>query len=141
MVGLERIPRASAVKDGEHLSPLRALLVGLAQVFALIPGVSRSGSTIIAGRLAGLKDDQAAEYSFLASLPIMFGVTLKTFLGDKGYLVSHLSIVLVSNLFAFIFGMLAIGFLMKYLSHHDLKVFGWYRVVVAVVFLGFLLLQ
>src|SRR5690606_3470356 len=74
MTQLERLPKASRVDDGENLSALRALSIGLVQVFALIPGVSRSGSTIIAGRLTGLPTDKAAEYSFLASIPIMSGV-------------------------------------------------------------------
>jgi undecaprenyl-diphosphatase len=77
MIVLEKLPRASAVKDGAQLGPKRALGIGIMQTFALIPGVSRSGSTIIAGRLLGLNAAAAAEYSFLVSLPIMFGVIVK----------------------------------------------------------------
>lgn len=141
MVILERLPKASAVKDGEKLPPERALFIGLAQVLALIPGVSRSGSTIIAGRLAGLSPASAAEYSFLASLPIMFGVTLKTLVGDQEYLYENLGLLVAGNVAAFIAGLLAVGFLMKYLANHGLAVFGWYRIGLATVLGIVLLLQ
>jgi undecaprenyl-diphosphatase len=139
MIVLEKLPHASAIKDGEKLSSVRALAIGFAQMIALIPGVSRSGATIIAGRLSGLKPAQAAEYSFLASLPIMLGVTLKTFFGDQDYLMANLGTLAISNAAAFISGLFAVGFLMRYLSNHSLAIFGWYRVGLAVV-LGMILL-
>ncbi len=141
MVILEKLPKASMVKDGESLSPLRATIIGLAQVFALIPGISRSGSTIIAGRLSGLSPKEAAEYSFLASLPIMFGVTLKTFLTDTDYLIMNVVPLLVGNLAAFVAGMLAISFLLKYLASHGLAIFGWYRIVLAAIVTVVILVQ
>ena len=141
MVVLEKLPKASLVEDGEKLSPWRALAIGLAQMVALIPGVSRSGSTIIAGRLAGLRPAAAAEYSFLASLPIMLGVTVKTFFGDTDYLVAHLGTLAIGNLAAFISGLIAVGFLMRYLSKHSLAIFGWYRIGLAVVLAIVLLVQ
>lgn len=141
MVVLEKLPHASDVKNGEELSPLRALAIGGAQMIALIPGVSRSGSTIIAGRLAGLKPAEAAEYSFLASLPVMMGVTLKVFVGDHEYLMANLGTLIVSNAFAFISGLVAVGFLMNYLGKHSLAVFGWYRIGLAVVLATILLVQ
>jgi len=139
MVLVEKLPHAAPVKDGEHLTGWRALIIGLAQTFALIPGVSRSGATILSARFMGLKPAEAAEYSFLASIPIMLGVTAKTFLSDHAYLSQHLGSLMVSNLIAFISGMIAIGFLMRYLQKHSLAVFGWYRIGLAVV-LGVVLL-
>lgn len=135
MVLLERLPKASPVGSLSELSAGRALAIGGAQVFALIPGVSRSGSTIIAGRLGGLSSEKAAEYSFLASIPIISAVVLKLFVGhdDRAYFTAHMSTLIISNLAAFVFGMLAIGFLLRYLARHDLKVFGWYRIIIAVV--------
>lgn len=143
MVVLERLPKASPRKDGEALGASRAFMIGLAQMFALIPGVSRSGSTIIAGRLAGLSSEAAAEYSFLASLPIMCAVTLKMFVksSDREYFMSHIPMLAISNIVAFIAGMLAIGFLMRYLSQHGLALFGWYRIGLAVVVGLVLLIQ
>ena len=141
MVVLEKLPKLSPVEDGEKLPWWRALIIGFAQVLALIPGTSRSGSTIIAGRLMGLKPAEAAEYSFLASLPIMAGVTLKVLVSDTDYLVAHARTLFVSNLAAFISGLIAVGFLMRYLSKHSLAVFGWYRIGLAIVLATILLVQ
>jgi len=143
MVILEHLPKASPVKEGSELSWQRAFLIGLAQMCALIPGVSRSGSTIITGRLAGLSNKDAADYSFLASLPIMFAVTAKLFVKpeDRAYMLEHLPVLLVSNMVAFISGIIAIGFLLRYLSSHDLKLFGWYRIALAGIVLVVILLQ
>ena len=141
MVILEKLPKLPKVENGEKLPWWRALIIGGAQVLALIPGTSRSGSTIIAGRLMGLSSAEAAEYSFLASLPIMFGVTLKVLLTDTDYLVTHAGTLFVSNLAAFISGLIAVGFLMKFLSKHSLAVFGWYRMGLAVVLATILLVQ
>ncbi len=141
MVVLEKLPKLSPVKDGEKLSWQRALVIGAAQVLALIPGTSRSGSTIIAGRLMGLSAAEAAEYSFLASLPIMFGVTIKVLVTDTDYLMGNLDILLISNLAAFLSGLWAVGFLLRYLSKHSLAVFGWYRIGLALVLATILLVQ
>lgn len=141
MVILEKLPKLSPMKDGEKLPWWRALIIGLAQVVALIPGTSRSGSTIIAGRFMGLSPAAAAEYSFLASLPIMVGVTLKVFLTDYDYLLSHAGTLLVSNLAAFVSGLFAVGFLMRFLAKHSLAVFGWYRIGLAIVLATILLIQ
>jgi undecaprenyl-diphosphatase len=133
MVIADKLPHASEVVDGEKLTVKRALFIGVLQVFSLIPGVSRSGSTILAGRFMGLKPAEAAEYSFLVSIPIMLGVMLKVFLTDHAYLTANLGTLFVSNLVAFISGLIAVGFLIRYLSHHSLAIFGWYRLGLALV--------
>lgn len=141
MIVLEKLPRLSNIDTGETLTPNRALLVGIAQMIALIPGVSRSGSTIIMGRLVGLSAKNAAEYSFLASLPIMAGVTLKVVLDNSAYLVANAGPLIIGNLAAFISGLIAVKFLIGYLSRHGLAVFGWYRVALAAVLSVVLLVQ
>lgn len=143
MVVLEKLPKLSSLKLPEQLSSSRALTIGVAQMLALIPGVSRSGSTIVTGRLMGLSARQAAEYSFLASLPIMAGVTLKLFTSssDMAYLTDNVSLVVVSNIAAFASGLVAVGFLMRYLSRHSLVAFGWYRIGLAAVMTVILLVQ
>lgn len=135
MVMLERLPKAAAVDSGEQLPKRRALAIGLVQILALIPGVSRSGSTIIAGRLGGLNAREAAEYSFLASLPIMLGVTAKVFTDadSLAYLADNLPALIIGNIAAFAAGLAAVGFLMRYLKRHSLAVFGWYRLGLAAV--------
>ena len=141
MVVLEKIPKLSPMENGEKLPWWRAFIIGGAQVLALIPGTSRSGSTIIAGRLMGLSPAEAAEYSFLASLPIMFGVTIKVLLTDTDYLIANAGTLAISNFAAFISGLFAVGFLMRYLSKHSLAVFGWYRIGLAAVLAIILLVQ
>jgi len=143
MVRLEKLPRMSDVADGESMPPKRALWIGLAQVAALVPGTSRSGSTIIAGRLVGLSPAQAAEYSFLLSIPIMFGVIAKLLVksSDRAYLAQNLTPIVVSNVVALVSGLIAVGYLMKYLKNHDLSVFGWYRIGLAILVMGVLLIQ
>jgi len=141
MVVLEKIPRSKPVEDGSKLTKPKAFAIGLAQSLALIPGVSRSGATIIAGRLSGLSPSSSAEYSFLAAIPIMLGVTAKVLIGNQSYLADNLSMVIIGNITAFIAGILAIGFLMKYLSSHSLAVFGWYRLGLASVLAVVILLQ
>lgn len=143
MVILEKLPKASPLQKSEDLNPKRSLWIGLWQVLSLIPGVSRSGSTIIAGRLAGLNAATAAEYSFLVSLPIMFGVVLKLLLkeSDRTYLFDNLAMLALSNFVAFISGLVAVGFLMRYLSRHGLSVFGWYRIGLAAILTVILLIK
>lgn len=135
MVLSDRLPKKSATNSGSDLSPYRAFTIGVAQMFALIPGVSRSGSTILAGRAMGLNARAAAEYSFLVSIPIMLGLILLLFVKstDRHYILQHLDIVVASNVAAFITGMIAIKFMLDYLSKHGLKLFGWYRIGVAAV--------
>jgi undecaprenyl-diphosphatase len=141
MVVLEKLPKLSPVQDGEKLPWWRAHIIGAAQVIALIPGTSRSGSTIIAGRFMGLSAAEAAEYSFLASLPIMVGVTFKVLVSDTDYLLEHAGTLFVSNLAAFVSGLIAVSFLMKFLARHSLAIFGWYRIVLASVLAVILLVQ
>ena len=143
MIIVDKLPKKSAKTSGTELSPRRALVIGLAQAFALIPGVSRSGSTIIASRVMGLSSKAAAEYSFMVSIPIMLGLLTKLLLkeSDRYYLITHLDLVIIGNIAAFLSSIVAIKFLLSYLSNHGLAVFGWYRVAVASVVIFALLLQ
>lgn len=143
MVILEKLPKLSPVKEEAELPKARALTIGLAQAVALIPGTSRSGSTIIAGRFMGLNAAKAAEFSFLASIPIMLGVLLKVSIdaGDRAYFVDNAAAIIIGNFFALISGLLAVGFLMRYLQNHGLAVFGWYRIVLALIIAVILLVR
>jgi len=144
MILVEKLPRMSRLKDENGLSKPRALLIGLAQVFALIPGVSRSGATILTGRTMGLNSKSAAEYSFLASIPLMCGVVLKTFLSssDRMYFVDNFWMLALSNVVALVAGVVALRFLLKFLKRQGaLQMFGWYRVVLACLVLIVVLIQ
>lgn len=143
LIVLETLPKRTPVGDSTELTPKRALLIGLAQVVALIPGTSRSGSTIIAGRLMGLSAAKAAEFSFLVSIPIMLGVITKLVVkaDDRAYFVANMDALIWGNLAALVSGLLAVGFLMRFLEKHPLAIFGWYRIGLAVVLLAVLLVQ
>lgn len=134
MIVLDKLPRASKVAKEDDLSPKRAGLIGLAQVMALVPGTSRSASTIVAGRLAGLSYEQAAEYSFLVSIPVMFGVVLLGLVGSDGrqFIHDNFAAWAVSNIAAFVCGLMAVGFMLRFLAKGNLKGFGIYRIVLAV---------
>ena len=143
MIFIDKLPHLSKLKDENQLPHGRALLIGLAQTFALIPGVSRSGSTIVAGRLVGLDSKASAEYSFLASIPIMAGVCLKTFISSssRAYFAANLGPLLLSNFVAFVAGLFAISFMMKYLKKpHSLQTFGYYRVILGGIVLMLVLI-
>ena len=144
MIFVEKLPKLSKVSDEEKLPHGRALSIGLIQTLALIPGVSRSGSTILAGRVMGMNSKSAANYSFMASIPIMIGVCLKSLVSSssRAYISENFGMLLLSNLVAFIFGMLALKFVMKFLEQKNaLSAFGYYRVILASVILIVLLVQ
>jgi undecaprenyl-diphosphatase len=115
----------------KELSFGQAIKIGMAQVFALIPGVSRSGITIIAGLGENLKREEAARFSFLLSLPAVFGAGVK-----KVYDLSHIGLpsaeilaFLVGFLISLVIGYFSLRYLLKYLTNHSLDVFAWYRIV------------
>ena len=134
MIFVNKLPHLSKLKDENELTPGRALAIGLAQTFALIPGVSRSGSTIITGRVMGLDSKSAAKYSFLASLPIMIAVCGKSLLSSssRAYITSNLGMLLLSNLVAFVSGLIALQIVMRYFKKEkSIPSFGVYRVILS----------
>lgn len=143
MVATDYLPRRSNQESGTELSPRRALFIGVAQSFALIPGVSRSGSTIVASRLMGLTPKAAAEYSFMVSIPIMLGLIAKLLIkpADREYLVANMDVLIIANVAALVAALAAIHFLLTYLGRHGLRAFGYYRIILAAVVLIILLVQ
>jgi undecaprenyl-diphosphatase len=117
----------------------RALSIGLAQCLALVPGVSRSGITITAGLLAGLKGEAATRFSFLLSAPIIFGATLKVMIEPENVaqLTAEPWLYAAGILGAFVSGYWAIRFMIRYLAKHGLKLFAYYRIALGVLILVF----
>lgn len=123
----------------------QALQIGAFQLLALIPGTSRSGSTIIGGLLIGLDRSIAAEFTFFLAIPVMAGASLLKlvkYIVKVGLVVSGLevSILVVATITAFIVSVLIIKFLMSYIRKHDFKVFGYYRIVLGILVLLYFLL-
>lgn len=124
--------------SGKPLTVVSGITIGLYQCLALIPGVSRSGTTISGGLFQGLSREDATRFSFLLSFPIIFGSGLKQFIGLAGTGSALSFSLLVSFLVAFITGYFAIRFLISYLKNHSLNIFIWYRVILAVLILIFI---
>ncbi len=115
-----------------------ALLIGVFQVLALIPGTSRSGATIIGGILLGASRKVAAEYTFFLAIPVMFGASLLKILKFGFDFTSwELTILGVGTVVSFIVSIWAIKFLMGYIKKHDFKAFGWYRIVLGIIVMLF----
>lgn len=127
------------VTDLDDLTYKQALIIGVFQlVAAVFPGTSRSGATILGGLMIGVSRTVAAEFTFFLAIPVMFGASLLklvkfglTFTGAETVLLANGMIV------AFLVSMAAIKFLMGYIKKHDFKVFGWYRIVLGVIVLGY----
>lgn len=136
---VERI--AKQRKTVEQTTWFDALVVGFAQALALIPGVSRSGSTIVAGMVLGLKREAAARFAFLMSIPII------TIAGGKKLLEiasdptsgNRMDVTMVGLIVSGVVGYLTIKFLLKFLAHHSLDVFAYYRFVLGAALIAILL--
>ncbi|HIZ22570.1 MAG TPA: undecaprenyl-diphosphate phosphatase [Candidatus Blautia faecigallinarum] len=131
----KRTPSCTSLKD---LSFKTAFLIGIFQVLSVIPGTSRSGSTIIGGILVGASRTVAAEFTFFLAIPVMFGASLLKLL-KFGFVFTagELTILAVGCLVAFVVSILAIKFLMSYIKKHDFKAFGVYRIILGVLVLGY----
>lgn len=118
-----------------------ALFIGCAQVGALIPGFSRSGTTIAAARVFKFNREDSAKFSFYLSAPVVCGaVVLSLFKsGTIDLIMANLSTFVIGLLVAFIAGLVCIEFLLKYIKKHDFQVFMWYRIVLAFIVLSLVL--
>jgi len=114
-----------------------ALKIGCAQAFALIPGTSRSGATIIGGMIFGLSRTAATEFSFFLAIPTLFAATGYEFVKNRHLLASgDLSMVGVGFVAAFVSAFFVVRALLRYVAHHDFVPFAWYRIAFGVVILG-----
>lgn len=122
-----------------------AFVIGLFQCIAMIPGVSRSMATIVGGMSRKLSRKDAAEFSFFLAVPTMAAATgykvLKLFMADNGseILMDNITTLIIGNVVAFIVAMLAIKFFIGYVTKYGFKLFGWYRIVIGLAILAFLL--
>lgn len=124
----------------------QSLGVGAFQLLSLIPGTSRSGSTIIGGLILGLERNVAAEFTFFLAIPVMAGASLLKlvkYILKVGFVFStnELIILGIGCLVAFIISILVIKFLMSYIKKHDFKPFGWYRIVLGIIVLLYFIIR
>lgn len=131
--------RNPRIRSLEQLDYKTALIIGLFQVLSLVPGTSRSGSTIIGGILFGTSRVVAAEFTFFLAIPVMFGASLlKLMKFGFDFSSSELVILCVGMMTAFIVSILSITFLLRYIKKNDFTAFGWYRIILGIIVLGWL---
>lgn len=141
----ERADELARVRDIDDLDWGTAIGIGLFQVLSIVPGTSRSGSTIIGGLLLGCSRPVAAEFTFFLAIPVMFGASslrlVKYFLKGNGFIALEWMILGVGCAAAFVVSLLSIRFLMGFVRKHDFKPFGWYRIILGIVVIVYFGLQ
>ena len=131
---------AAKVTRLEQISYREALIIGVWQMLAIIPGTSRSGATIVGGLLLGLSRAAVAEFTFFLAIPVMAGASLlkvvKFVLEGEVMTGTEIAILVTGCVSAFVVSLAAIRFLMAYVKSHDFKFFGIYRIVLGLIVLG-----
>lgn len=124
-------------KEVKDMGLRDAVIIGCSQVFALIPGFSRSGTTITAARVLKLDRESAAKFSFFLSAPVVCGAVFLQLIksGTIDLIMMNLSTFLLGVITSFVIGIICIKYLLKYLKKHDFKVFMVYRIILALVVL------
>jgi len=133
--------RTPAVTDLNKLSYKTAFIIGLFQVLSLVPGTSRSGSTILGGILFGASRYVAAEFTFFLAIPVMFGASLlKIVKFGIHFTGAEMLILVIGMATAFVVSVISIKFLLRYIKNNDFKPFGYYRIVLGIIVIAYLLM-
>ena len=136
MIIVEKIDAKKDVKKVDNLNSMTAFKIGCFQLFALIPGVSRSGATIIGGLLCGLKRKVATEFSFFLAIPTIFGATAYDLYSNYEFLQKeNITVILIGFIFAFLSSLISIKWLINFVSKHNFVAFGYYRIIVGCIIL------
>ena len=128
--------RKPVVRDLSQITYKFALMIGIFQLLALIPGTSRSGATILGAILIGASRYVASEFTFFLAIPVMLGASLLKIL-KFGFVFTSAELItlLLGSFVAFAVSIFAIKFLMGYIKKHNFKVFGWYRILLGIIVL------
>ena len=131
--------KTSDVTTEKPITYLQAVKIGFFQCLAMVPGVSRSGASIVGGMSQGLSRSSAAEFSFFLAVPTMLGATLKKCYDyyKDGFVLSHeqINLLIIGNIIAFAVALLAIKSFIGFLSKNGFKIFGYYRIVAGIAIL------
>ena len=132
--------KVARINTLEEISYKDAFLIGVFQVLSIVPGTSRSGSTIIGGLLMGISRVAIAEFTFFMAVPVMFGLSaIKIIKFGFNFTHTELAILRWGMVIAFTVSIIVIKFLMSYIKKHDFKIFGWYRIILGIVVLAYFL--
>lgn len=130
------------IKDVGDITYKTALLIGIFQALSLIPGTSRSGSTILGAIIIGVSRVAAAEFSFYMAIPVMFGASLiKLLKFGFEFTGTELAILAVGMITAFIVSVIAIKFLISYIKKKDFSAFGYYRIILGIIVIAYFLIK
>ena len=133
----EKRQHTVTINTVDDIRPIDALKLGFAQAVALIPGMSRSGSTIIGGLFFGLSRKAAAEFSFFLAVPTLGAASVYSMYKDRALLnTEDIGVWVTGFIFAFFSAMIAVRALIRYVSHHDFTIFAWYRIAFGVIVLA-----
>ena len=133
---IERRPRKVRVENVDDMTWKDALKVGCAQAFALIPGTSRSGATIVGGMMFGLSRRAATEFSFFLAVPTLIAAGAYDLFKNRALLsVNDIGLFAVGGITAFISAFLCVRWLLRYITTHDFTVFAWYRIIFGIAVL------
>ena len=122
------------IQSVDDMTILDAFKIGCAQSFALIPGTSRSGATIIGGMLFGLSRKAATEFSFFLAIPTLLAATVYSVYKERALLsMADLPLFGIGGIAAFVSAFLCVRWLLRYISSHDFTVFAWYRIVFGIL--------
>ena len=137
---IERYDYDGHIKSVEELTFKKSLQIGFFQCLAMIPGVSRSGATILGALLIGVDRKTAAEFSFFLAIPTMLGATAVDLWKVRDSLsADQASVIAVGFVAAFVSAVIVVKWLVSFISHHDFTVFGWYRIVFGGLLLAYFL--
>ena len=133
---IERVPRKAKIKSIAAIDFKTAFLIGCAQSLAVIPGTSRSGSTILGALLLGLSRGTAAEFSFFLAIPVMFGVSLLELVKHAAAVsLGEVIVLIVGMVVSFVVSVMVIRSLMSYIRKHNFRAFGLYRIALGALIL------
>jgi undecaprenyl-diphosphatase len=131
------LPTSHRIETVDDMTAIDALKVGCAQAFALIPGTSRSGATIIGGMLFGLSRKAATEFSFFLAIPTLLAATAYSVIKERALLSSaDLPLFGIGGAAAFVSAFLCVRWLLRFISTHDFKAFAWYRILFGLMILA-----
>lgn len=137
IIWAERRPHRIRIESVDDMTAVDALKLGIAQAFALIPGTSRSGATIIGGLLFGLSRKAATEFSFFLAIPTLILATLYQAYKERALFdAQDLGLWSVGFVSAFLSAFLCVRWLLRYISNHDFTVFAWYRIAFGLVIIA-----
>ena len=139
---IEKKKKKPLVTNLNDLDYKTAFKIGAFQMLALIPGTSRSGSTILGATIVGCSRKVASEFSFFMAIPVMFGASLlKIIKLDMALDLSGIIILLLGMVVAFVVSVIVIKSLMRYIRKHDFTIFGYYRIILGIIVIACILFK